>query len=444
MSTGNTAISYDWLDVKVQDTNPDDRLRFYSGGYDLLDAENLGSTDHGDGTFTFQYKVHFSFETYAYTAANIRDVWPKMNAEAQQRYEFLRVRRWHDFQAISPWGPYYVSFDHVELGDTFNSHRYDVDVPITVGLNPDFHNFGGQKLGDIPIEGTNYLWKVKTLEIKDVDTGNIGEYKDKLTSQPSFEEQYIDIGTDEIGDAENTGKSKLQNWIASYNLGAYRISSETYSKQNEITDPGRPGGAIISNTETGEATFTDYIDLRPEVTITRNTVRVRSIDANYHTFTWDIWNQYEGVDVETAKSGDPGVPYVTQKTHVHNKYIYKEYETAIVFECDVNIEDFEKYESLLDKPEFSQGDWIWTSERGGTEALTLVAEPSQSSQIWTNIGNAISDMFSGLFSGLFGGAGSIIALIVITIIVIVIVVIIVYYLKFRQAKETANKVVKIK
>lgn len=406
-----TKITYDWLNIKVNDKNPNDELKFYSGGYDMIKAENLGSINHGDGQFTFRYKAKFGFEMYAYTTATIRDIWQNMDVNAQQRYEFLKVKVYGAFlDRVGTWGPYHVSFDHVELGD-INRHHYDTDVPIEVGLNPDFHNFAGESIGDIKINGSNYVWKPKTLEVQNTETGKIGEYKDILTKQPSYEEQYVDIGQEYIGTKEDTGKSTLQEYIAEKNLGAYRVGADTYLEQSWIHDPGKPSGAVMSNTETGTTTFNDYVELRPEVTVTRNKIKKRSFTAQYNNF----YDSYDDISVSEQSSGEEGMPYVIQKTHAQNYYIHKEYTTNIVFECNVQIENYEESESLLSKPEFQQGDWIWTSQRGGTEELTLVSEPSAGTQLWENIFGAIG----GFFNALFGSPAGIIMLVIIVIVIIV-------------------------
>jgi hypothetical protein len=410
-----TSISYDWLDVTVHDNDQNDELKFYSGGYDMINAENLGSLNHGNGQYTFRYKATFGFEIYAYTSATIRDIWENMNVDAQQRYEFLKVKVYGaGLDRVGTWGPYHVSFDHVELGN-INRHHYDVDVPIEVGLNPDFYNFAGETLGDIEIAGSDYVWKPKTLEVQNTETGKIGEYKDILTSQPTQEEQYVDIGRDHIGTNEETGKSKLQDWIASKNLGAYVVESNTYVEQSWIKDPGKPAGSVMTNTQTGSTTFNDYIELRPEVTVTRNKVKKRAVSAKYNNF----YDNYWGANVVEQSSGEEGMPYVTQKTHAQNYYIHKEYTTNIVFECNVEIANYEESESLLEKPAFEQGDWIWTAERGGTEELTLVSEPSAGTQIGEAIGRAIGGFFEGIFGGLFSGTAGFVLLIIIILSVII-------------------------
>ena len=443
-SNDENTITSDWLYLGVTDVNPNDHLKIYKGGKDLIEAANLGSIDNKDGTFTFQYRVTFGFEIYAYTTETVNTIWPNMNDDNQINVEFLHIARWHDIQP-QPGLKYTVSFTSADLGD-INYRHYNEQIPITIGLNPnfEFHDYSGEELGDIKISKSYYDYKAKSLKVADSEWSEVGKYDDILT-QPDDKDQWVDIGTDYIGDPEEgVTDGQALNFIRENNLGVRRVSSFVKTERQKLIDEGSQGS--FDNTEWGKHTFTDQIQISPQVTVTKNKINRRHLYTEHHTFSWPSnWmNTWKNWDFSSDYSGDEDVPYVIQSSHVYNYAIHKEYETTIVFQSNVEIENYEEAESLLSKPEFSTGDWIWQSERGGTEELTLVqSEQPDAEDLFGMMGEAVKDMFSGFLGGLFGGAGDILFIIIGIVILIIIVIVIFYYMKYKSTKETAGRIVKL-
>lgn len=422
LESEQTTITYDWLSVNIEDSNPNDRLKTYAGGYDLISAENLGSIDHGDGQFTFRYRAKFGFEAYWYTEASIRDSYPELNPDGKQRYKFLREQSYNGFHQLSGTSDYYVTYTSAELGDKFNPHRYDVSEPVTVSLNPNFQNFGGQNIGDIPIKSSDYVWKPKIVEVANYEQGKVGEYED-IIKPLSEEEQWVDIDMKKV--TEDASSADAKDYVANRDLGARTTTTETITEQSEMVS-STPQGTTWSNQQTGDFTFEEDILLRPRVELTRTGVRRRYMYYSYNWFWADMY--YVG---NVAETSSPEIPYIIRKVHTQNYYIHKEYTTTIVFECNVNIENYEQYESLLNKPAFSQGDWIWASGRGGTTELTLTAQKSGLEQWIGQIG--------AIFDALLGN----LLPIIITIIIIVVVVAIIYMVIKRQMGKSAGATINI-
>jgi hypothetical protein len=427
--TNDTQIEYDWLNISLNDDNPDDRLKFYAGGYDLFEAERLATIEHGDGRYTFRLKAKFGFEFVAYTAATLLDIFPEAESTIQ-KYEFLKEGEFDFFAQLvgGNFRRYFTTFDHLDLGDTKNEHRYGVQIPINVDLNPDFHNFGGQEVGGLPIQSSDYVYQIKTVEVKDTSYGEIGEYRDVIVNQPKEEDKFVEI---DVVKTEDNAPSKFYEIVGDRDLGAYRTTLETVQDvgegQTELIDT-TPKGTTFSNQKLGAYTFQEQILLRPRVEVSRYKIINRHTWFNWNNF-WSFWYQVG----DTVQDSSPEIPYVNQKAHIYNYYIKKQYQTNIIFECNVDVQNWEKYENSLNDPIFKQGNWLWSANKGGTDELVFVAEPSPFDQFIDGVLGFIGNLFGNIFAWLW------------PIFIIIAIVLIIYFIyRFRGKKERENSITIIK
>jgi hypothetical protein len=383
-----SVVKYDWLYTDLTDPNPDDKLRYSIGGYDLSSFENLGiyQQDESAGEVIFAARATFGFEINAYTAVNVYDAYPELDTDATQSYQFLYIKYFNPWPFVSSEPRYYTTFSTVDLGETFNPNDFGEEFAVRVGLNPDFQNFGGKYIQNIKIDSSEYQYKVKTVEVSNVESGACGTYEDEYTDQ---EVKTVEMNVQKMG--EDAPNDQYLNDVTDAELGVWIAGTpRTTTVQNSIMDTN-PKGTIFNNREVGEYTLRDRVQMRPQIDKVEQSVRVREMAFEYCKF-WHTHTTYWGPT--TKKSPTEGVPDLTRSAHVYNSYIHKEYEANVILLATMKL-DYEEYESALSDPYLSQGNWVWDSEVGGSEEVSIVSEQAGSDQII----DAIADF---LFGGIFG------------------------------------------
>jgi hypothetical protein len=423
----DTVITPYWLHADVNDPNPDDNLRFSVGGYDLHNFQSHGiyQQDPNTNEIVFKATGMFGFETNMYTTAEVGSVFPEINPNARQSYKFLSIKYFNPWPFVSSTPSYYSTFSSVDLGSKFNPQRYDQQVPITVGLNPSFANFGGRSINGIEIESNDYNYHVKHVEIAGIKDGDCGDYEDNYTNSNT---KKVEIKTQKL--TQDSPDRDVLNLVTNANLGVELTDNQReITKQNSLEDT-TPKGQVFSNRELGDFTFNDHVLLRPEVTITKQSVQVTDMAFEFCHF-YKTSTIYWGP--RTYKTPNYDTPDLIKSVHVNNRYIHKDYKVQIDFLCSVKL-DAETYETALNDPYFKQNDWMWDAETGGTQELTFVTTKSGLAKIGEAIGNAIGGFIGSLFGGMLSWLWPIIILVVAVVVLYFIAK--AYFLK--KGKERIN------
>jgi hypothetical protein len=396
----------------------DNNFKFYKD-QGLLTAFNRGSTDHGNGTITFEYEVLFDLITYLYSSFDVNDFYPNMDDELL-KYEVLRFKHYGtlgDKIADRRYHQYFASYNFGKM----TSHGFNGEIPIKLDLNPDFYNPTGETIGDIVVGETNYAYKIKQLQVTNTSTGRVGKYKDVFEGADS-DHKSLDFELQRSDDIED----KFADKVEEENIGLHSMGEITTSPQKGIADPVRHIGASVDNTEWGSYRFNQRVHIEPRVTKTKQDVKRRHLLIRRHDAwggDWDYVPSEEDSPSETC-------PYIQKSAHVYNYYVRSDYTVKVLFSCDMRIENYEKDPATLEDPQFTSGDMLWGYDSGGYTGLSKPTDKPDADDIidpivdflgdmGDAIGGAIGSLFGGVIGGLFSGPGGFLLLIILIIATII-------------------------
>lgn len=379
----NGVIQPNWLYFNVQDSNLNDRLRFTQGGIGIKSYENLGIYDRNPETneIIFALKTVWTAQTQIYTTGTPTSMYPNLDTYNTNSYEFLtHVFRWASVETSR--NHYYSTFNSIDLGDTFDPLYFNTEIPISVGLNPDFDSLAGTQIGKTTISGSSFAWEVKRVRVDRVLMDSVGRYDVNFTLP---EDTSIDITAskqdDTVPDDQHAFSQASRN-----NLGCTITDTLESPIQAEIRDT-TPVGNTWSNLNTGVFTFNDRIELQPKVSLLQHEVSTRymRICSNYILFFgWDNYIE-QGLTTYVSDVDSTSHPHITSGVMIDNYFIWKTYEININVLSTIQL-TAEEYQESLDNPIFEQGDWIWNIHQGGTTTLDIVVPQNNPWDIFGNIG----------------------------------------------------------
>lgn len=419
LSNKSTTITADWLSVQPDMSDIDNNFKFYKD-QGLLTAFNRGSEDHGDGTITFRYEGIFDLKTILYSSFDVKDFYPNMKEETL-KYEIFNYEHIGIFLDQLEDTPYYQTFPSYNFGE-MTPHEFNGIIPLKMDLNPDFYNPEGEKIGDIVIGETNYAYKIKQLQVTNTSTGRVDKYKDIYSGAESDRSEPFDFDLQSSNDVPD----KFIDEVEEYEAGAWRRDEITKTKQKGIADPVRHIGTSIDNTEWGQYTFEFRANLEPQVTRTKEDVKRKRLKYQQHdsALAPDRYYTYED------SSPSEKTPYIQKSAHVYNYYIETDYTVKVLFETDMEIENYEEDPAYLENPSFTTGDWYWNYDDGGYEGMSMPTERIDSDDFFDAVvdffgdlgdavGGAIGSLFGGFIGGLFSGPGGFLLLIILIIATII-------------------------
>lgn len=389
-------IQPDWLYFDVEDMNLNDNLRFTQGGVSLVNFENLGIyEDHPESnSIIFAGKLTFTAQSQMYTACTPYSIFPDIDTLHKNQYEFL----YHGFRNhgfLTSYRRYHTTFNSIDKGDTFNPNYYYEQVPISVGLNPDFDSLAGTEIKGIQVSDSSYTWEVHEVKVNDLLFDKVGDYEVNFTLP---EDTSVQITA--VSQQDEPSDNDAYSYTTKNNLGCTITDTFNTPVQTEIRDT-KPIGNRWSNTNPGIFTFNDFIELQPKVDLLQHQVSTRhiSIDSNYIIFVG--WNTYitKGLTTYDSDITSEEFPHIISGIIVNNWFAWKTYQIEINVLATVSL-TAQEYSESLDNPIFEQGDWVWNIHQGGITQLELV-EPA--------------DPLGPLFGGLFGLIGTIITVILVVV-----------------------------
>ena len=228
-------IRYDWLDVNLFN-DPDDNVEFSKGGLKLTEFENEGifSKDDLEHEIVYKSRATFKFEINAYTDCEIWDIYPGVDTDATMSFTYLT----HHWFAWWPFGESWVIYNvhgqHVDLGNVYNPNSYDFDLPITIGIIPDFADLDGEMINGINIGSADYIYQIKVVSVDDVRDGQVGEYHDFYTDVDD-PDRLASVDLDGFVDDAITNAFALGK-VAEYGLGVDRLGTRDITIQNKKID----------------------------------------------------------------------------------------------------------------------------------------------------------------------------------------------------------------
>ena len=345
---GGNTLRYDWLTITMGDDD-NDYLRHNVGGIDLISSESLGSTETNiDNTFIFSTRVTFGYEINSYLALSLRDVFPDLETNKWSSYTTYATIK---LTTLTTTSMHYGKFrySYVYLG-TPDYHDYDVNIPMTIGINPTFSALDGKTIGGVSIKTSEYLYEVKSVVVVSQRTGTCGDYNDNYTPQPKLSDG---VDTLTLDKTLTLSQTKVINKIAELNLGwETGISSEYVTEGitiNAILSDAPSIGSCFTNLATGDLSYDYPLRLAPGITRTKQRIDVRTGGFHYISAYGTI-TQILPINSYSI--------YRDISAHATCPFVHQEYETVVYLISNVEV-DAEIYESALNDPFFRKGDWLW-------------------------------------------------------------------------------------
>jgi len=348
---GGNILRYDWLTITLGDDN-NDYLRHNVGGIDLISSENIDAekTDI-DNTFVFSTRVVFGYEINSYLALSVRDVFPDLVTNKKSSYKTYATIKLTTWTTTSMhYGKFRYSY--VDLG-TPNYHDYNVNIPMTIGINPTFSALDGKLINGLPIKTSEYYYEVKAVEVVSQRTGTCGDYNDNYTTQPKLSGG---VDTLTLDKTLSLSQKTVVDKIASLNLGWETSMTGEHVTEgitiNAMLSDAPSIGSGVTNTETGDLQYNYPLRLAPGITRTKQRIDVR--EGGFH------YNSAYGTISQVLPINSYSI-YRDISAHVACPFVHQEYEVVVYLLANVEV-DAEIYESALKDPFFIRGDWLWDPE----------------------------------------------------------------------------------
>lgn len=345
---GDNVIRYDWLTFEMAEDN-NEYMKHNMGGLDLISHENVKGKEVGNNTFEFMSIVKFGYEMNSYLSLDMDNVFPELDTDkmsSYKNYAEISVVDWT--QSYTVYGKFRYSY--VELGEHVD-HDYNLNIPVTIGINPLFSALDGEIINGITVKTSEYLYEVKSMKVVLARDGTCGDYNDIYTTQGELSKGGVDTAT--LSDVEQTlSQTTVINKIKDLDLGYKTGVTPEYlfpKTIQEILHDSFTGVEYRTNLGTGDLTYDYPIRLQPEITRTRQRIDVRSGGFTYYPPS------------NVIAFVDPIDSYEINRiisAHIKCPFVHTEYETNVYLLCNVEL-DAEMYESALDDPFFRKGDWIW-------------------------------------------------------------------------------------
>jgi len=406
-------------------------LQLYTGGQSLTNWIPENIIIETDGSLIADAYATYEADVVMYTHAEIQDIYPDVMTTWGGVIQFKDTSlKWLTTKEYvgnwlydcTPDVDYNINFKEIAVGNRYNSHNYEGNLPITFDVVIPGNFEEERMLNDVKFSRMNMTYRIESIFLKEYHHGTCGDYDIEFIGKTV---DHSEIYATTIGG--KTRDDKFDEYVAQVaqdmrNTGVGWEQKDIYTEsvQTELSDIGCSVGAG-GPTRAGvceSATFdSGHYQLRPRVD-----AKKQRIDYKYGYFAIDIddscWRSgpdctgyvwwptlvYSPARIEEAILS-PGETYERYlMTKVTNQFVHMRFEIKVYFTTTAIIK-YELAERILEDPVFDQGNWIMNAEIGGARTYTIVMD--QGTSLWD------------VFSELFGEFGWIINSILIIIVVVV-------------------------
>jgi hypothetical protein len=369
--------------------NTDRFVRVDYGGKRLVDFQNLGIFEVGEGEVIFKALLTIEFSTNVYTAYTLNDVYTYVN-QKEFLLRFLKLisddnwvdsanRRTVDYNAHADE----FVFANPTTGTSAKLVATGVDDLFNLGIN--YVNFEEKYLQVENADNSTLKINIPIIEpvecrVAGGSVRSLDTYQDLFVGETDAYVEILDLRKDTgYGSQSGEAKNELTGKMSDLNLGVWAESAPYITTAlNPQTDVPIQGSAIILSPgkilqKSGDNNFSVQITNKPQVS----------------NWVQNLIRKYSLIEVDT-KDGviikDAGIRAVrdTKETTRQRIVGYRvdnsvlQHNFTVDFICYSHVEmDPQDQEYYLENPEFVKGDVIWDISLFGTTGASIVfTEPN--------------------------------------------------------------------
>ena len=380
-------VKANWLYVQkadFQDINPyswKNKIKFTTGGYDLISFENLGIASYNDTEVLYKAEATFGFEMTAHTSVGFGDVFPYIDLDTEHSEMFFRIQRKYWDKVVS--NRFYVTWQGIDYGAVERFHEYTGELPITVGIKEITPPSGTISLNGITFSIPRYTTRMIQVDVGEVRDGEVGKYEDIFTNAAGIDEGNVefDILTDDFTDDEAEIIKYFQNADLGWDEGAIERGRNLQQQWIDTDQKGTVHDNMDIKWDTG-FTFNQYVDLRPQVYEMIQYNDIRGAEIKF----WE-WGLYAG-DIEVITSPHTWTaPKRVVAIHTNNYFIHVDFIVYVEFYATIP-STAKLTESILADPYLKRGDMVWDTSFTGDYDVDIALDKRD---IWELLG--LDDLF---------------------------------------------------